>query len=309
MAILTLLLLEPNCKTTMSENKPNNARKNTLYLIVIVLVIASVVFRIINKWNFETTSILFVGLPALMALLLIRYSKTPKTAYGLVFFVVTLFLLLSAILLGEGIVCVIFMAPIFYGVAAIIAFIFEYFKKKGKSNLSAIIIFPLILLLAQPLEIQKEPEIQNVETNIVLNKIADLDSFSQEPDFLKNYPSFFKIGFPKPIGIIGKGLNVGDIRNIQFESKTKGIGTLSLEIIEKDQSSIVFKPISDDTHINHWLTWNRIEVDIVEKNENQTEIKWTTYYQCDLGPSWYFEPFEEIAVDVMNKHLIHAYFN
>jgi cob(I)alamin adenosyltransferase len=26
-------------------------------------------------------------------------------------------------------------------------------------------------------------------------------------------------------------------------------------------------------------------------------------YECDLGPSWYFEPIERYAVDVMNEHL------
>ena len=71
---------------------------------------------------------------------------------------------------------------------------------------------------------------------VVINKNASIDSFNRTPDFLEDYPNFFKIGFPKPLGIKGTGTNIGDSRDIQFESSTKGIGTLSLEVIEKNNS-------------------------------------------------------------------------
>jgi len=302
-------MLVNNEKQNMSHTNPSNSKKIKLYVLVGVLCVASIVFRLINDYHFEQTSILFVGLPALITLLMVKYSKTPKTAYGIVFKVITIFLLMSSILLGEGIVCVLFAAPIFYGVAALIVFIFQYLKKRNKSNLYTIVIIPVLLIVAQPFGVKVEPEIQTIITTVVMNKNVSIDSFNRNPDFLKNYPNLFKIGFPKPIGVKGTGTNIGDSRTIQFESSTKGISTLSLEIVDKNNSSIVFKPTKDDTHINHWLTWKEMKVDVIKMNSNQTKIKWTSQYQCDLGPSWYFEPIEKIAVEVMNKHLINAYFN
>ena len=293
----------------MNEENSSNSKKRQLYVLVGVLIVASIVFRIIGGYHFEQTAILFIGIPALLTLLMIKYSKTPKSAYGVVFRTITIFLLMSSILLGEGTVCVLFAAPIFYGIAALIVFITERTKKNNDSKLKAIVVLPIILILAQPMDFVGEAELQTVETTTTINNEVSLEAFNKSPDFLKNYPVFFKLGFPKPIDIAGSGVNIGDTRNIQFESSTKGIGTLSLEIIESSDSSITFKPTSDKTHINHWLTWEQMTVEIFKTSTNETKIKWTSEYRCDLGPSWYFKPLERKAVQIMNRHLIDAYFN
>jgi hypothetical protein len=293
----------------MTRKSTKSSTKRNLYVLVGVLIVASITLRFLSDINFEQSSILFIGLPALITLLMIKYTKTPKNAYGVVFRVITLFFLMSSIVLGEGIVCILFSAPLFYGVAALVVFISEYLKKKNKEKLLSLVIAPVLLIISQPFDIKVAPEVQVVETFVTINKDVSIDAFNNSPDVLKNYPAFFKIGFPKPLGIKGTGTNVGDSRDIQFESNTKGIGTLSLEVIEKNETSITFKPTKDDTHIDHWLTWNEMKIEIIESGPNQSTIKWTSQYQCDLGPRWYFEPLEEITVGVMNKHLIDVYFN
>ena len=55
----------------------NNNR--ALYGFEIELVIASLTFRILLDIEFEQTSILFVGIPALITLIVIQYSGTPKS--------------------------------------------------------------------------------------------------------------------------------------------------------------------------------------------------------------------------------------
>lgn len=83
---------------------------------------------------------------------------------------------------------------------------------------------------------------------------------------------------------------------------------MELEITETSDDKIVFRPIKDETHIHHWLHWDKITVEKVQTPKSEPAIKWTSQYKCVLGPAWYFEPFERIVVKVMNKHLIHAYF-
>lgn len=291
----------------MNEKKVSQkANKTKLYIIVGILMVASLAFRLLNDVHLEQSSILFIGLPSLITILLIKYSKTPKSIYGLVFKVITLFLLMSCILFGEGIVCILFMSPIFYGVSALIIFIYNYLKKRNKTYSIAII--PIIILLAQPFGIKSKHNLQTVETSKVFSRNISIHELNKQPDFMLNYPSFFKLGFPKPLNIKGKGIDKGTVRDIQFESYTKGIGTLSLEVSKKTDDEIIFKVISDNTHINHWLTWKEIKVEFQKINESQTKVIWTSSYTCDLGPQWYFEPLEEYAVEIMNAHLINSYF-
>lgn len=283
--------------------------KKALYGFVIALVIASLAFRMLLDMEFEQTSILFVGIPALITLLVIKYSGTPKSIYGVVFKTLTLFLLMTSILFGEGLVCIIFMAPIFYGVAALIVVILKLLKDKNNSSLNTFILAPIILFVAEVGNIKTTPKTQVVTTSLTVNKTLTLDQLNQSPNFLNKFPTFFKLGFPKPVAISGSGTNIGDFRKIQFESNTKGIGTLHLKIKQQSENSITFVLIDDSTHINHWLSWKEITVTINNNEINNTSIvNWTTHFTCDLGPSWYFEPIERYGVEVMNTHLLNTFF-
>ncbi|NQY29084.1 MAG: hypothetical protein HRT69_06390 [Flavobacteriaceae bacterium] len=281
--------------------------KRALYGFVIALVIASIAFRVLLDIEFEQTSILFVGIPILITLLVIKYSGTPKSIYGVVFKTLTLFLLMTSILFGEGLVCIIFMAPIFYGVAALIVVIIKLLK--NKNSLNTFVLVPIILIIGEVGNIKTTPKTQVVTTILTVNKTLTLDKLNQSPNFLNQFPTFFKLGFPKPIAISGSGNSVGDFRKIQFESKTKGVGTLHLQIKHQTSNSITFELIDDSTHINHWLSWKEITVSINSNEINNTStITWTTHFTCDLGPSWYFEPIKRYGVEVMNTHLLNTFF-
>lgn len=288
------------------ENKKRDP-KIKLYAIVLILVAASIAFRLLNDWKLEQTSLLFIGIPALIALLVIKHTNRPKTSYAVMFYVVSIFLLLCGVLLGEGLICIIIMSPLFYGVGAIIIAIKNYLIRKDKQNLNAFILIPLLLLASQLYEINTTLEIHKISSTILIDRITYLSEMNASPNFTKNLPSFFKIGFPKPVGITGQGIAVGDTRAIQFLSNTKGLGDLTLKIKEATPTSIVFEVMSDKTHIAHWLSYKEITV-TQNKKDNNTEITWTTDFTCDLGPSWYFEPLEKAAIELMNEHLIRSYF-
>lgn len=281
--------------------------KTRLYLIIIVLAIASLSYRVLSGMELKQTSLLFVGIPTIITLLLVRYSKKPKSAYGVAFLTITLFLLISGIFLGEGFVCILFMAPIFYAVTAVLVWLYEFLKKKGKSKTYSFAVLPLLFLLFQPSEFVKEKTIHSIKTEKIIASNIALNSLNKSPDFLENLPRFFKIGFPKPIKIKGGGLEKGAIRIIDFKSQTKGIGALKLKVNEVSKNKVVFDIVSDKTHIGTWLTYKKVTVEIVEK-DGVKKVIWTTNFTCDLGPSWYFEEFEKYAINLMNLHLINSYF-
>lgn len=288
------------------ENKKRNP-KTKLYVLVLILTVASLAFRLLNKLELEQTSLLFIGVPALIVLLVIKYTNKPRTSYAAMFYTITIFLLLCGVLFGEGLICLIIMSPLFYGIGAILIAITNALNKRNKKKLNAFIIIPVLLIASQAHEINSAVETHKVSTTILLQNAKTLSDMNTAPDFQKNLPSFFKIGFPKPIGIIGKGIEIGDTRTIQFLSNTKGIGDLTLKIKEATTSKLVFEVVNDNTHIAHWLSYKEISVALNNKG-NQTEVTWTTNFTCDLGPSWYFEPLEKTAIELMNEHLIRSYF-
>lgn len=285
-----------------------NKSKITLYVIVGILAITSITYRILNHFGLEQTSLLFVGIPTLLTVLVIKYVNRPKNAYGIVFRVVTLFLLMSAILLGEGILCVLFAAPIFYGVSALIVLINQELKKRKNKKLYSLVAIPILVLMAQPFNFENDTKFQRVVSAQVFEKEIGLDRLNREPDFLTDYPDVFKLGFPKPIDISGQGIEVGDLRKIDFKSSTKGVGSLILKVRNTHENSITFGIEKDDTHISHWLTWEEVKIDFRKIDSKQYEITWTSQYTCDLNPKWYFEPLEEYVVSKMNEHLINSYF-
>lgn len=283
--------------------------KKALYVLVGILAAATLTFRLIAFTGKEQTSLLFVGIPALITLLVIRFSGTPKSSYGVAFKGITLFLLISSIVLGEGTVCIIMAAPIFYGVTALIVRFNNYRDRHGKNKFFSIAIIPLLLIISQPLDYVGETPVETVKTSVVINKKVSLNSFNEHPDFMKNYPKFFNLGFPEPVNIQGKGINIGDLREVAFKSSTKGIGILTLRVTEKTASSITFDVPKDETHIHHWLTWKKVHVELTPLRNGGTEVIWTSQYTCDLGPKWYFKAIEDYTIGIMNEHLIHSYFN
>ena len=92
----------------MNQENNREGSKLKLYIVVGVLAIISILFRVINEFHFEQESLLFVGLPALITVLVIKFAKPSSSLFGFVFKIITLFLLMSSVVFGEGVVCILF---------------------------------------------------------------------------------------------------------------------------------------------------------------------------------------------------------
>jgi hypothetical protein len=286
--------------------------RKLLYRVTAVLALSSVLFRFLFSLkdslpfnqDFTQSALMFVGIPTLITVLTIKTIKSPRTAYGMSALVITLFLLLTMVLFGEGFACVLFGAPLFYGAGALVVWLRQLYKEgRDKTYTFTVVVF--LFLSTELFTFTRDTTVQSVSDTVRLSKELSTDVFAKKPDFMKDFPKFFKLGFPKPQVITGEGLKVGDMRSIPFLSKTRGEGDLVLKITKITDNQIEFTPIKDNTHIAHWLTWKKVTVDI---NNETGAVTWTSDYTCDLGPSWYFKPIEKYAVHTMNQHLIHSYF-
>jgi len=294
---------------TQPQIPSQKSAKSFLYAIIAVLAIGSFAYKVINYVDYGQSALMFVGLPTLISLLLVKTASRPKSAIAFAMFGTTLFLMLSLIVLGEGLICVLMASPIFYGIAAIIGGIVQYFSKKNQNKLHSFLIIPLILIIGQPHQFNQVPPLETVVSEFVLDDVYTLDNLNQNPQFLDSLPLFFQMGFPKPLEIEGSGTAIGDARIIQFLSSTKGVGALHLEVVEKDENRILFKVKEDKSHIARWLSWEEIEVHLEPVSNKKTKIIWKSKYRCLLNPFWYFRPIERFAVQTSNQFLINIYFN
>lgn len=118
-----------------------------LATLIVALAAGSVVYRVLVRHHLEQTAALFIGLPTLLALIL-TFAPRARSAIGIAVRGTTLALLMSGILLGEGFVCIIMAAPLFYGIAILTAVAIQALKKKTANSyppaLYSLVVLPLL---------------------------------------------------------------------------------------------------------------------------------------------------------------------
>ncbi|GAA4919981.1 hypothetical protein [Streptomonospora salina] len=79
-------------------------------------------YKVLRAGGLEQSALFYVGLPALIALVVVS-SARPRSAAGTAVAVTTIGLLLAGPLLDEGVVCLVMAAPLFYLVAVLFGLI------------------------------------------------------------------------------------------------------------------------------------------------------------------------------------------
>lgn len=290
-----------------TKNDKRNKTKSVGMIVVACLALASLAYRIITESGLSNSSLLFVGIPAIITLTYIKYSRRPSTLLAAVFRIITMFLLLSAVLFGEGFVCILIAAPIFYGVATILIILYDWLFHKGDSRLYTLGVIGILCLLLEVWNFSDPYVDQHVQVSRTYAELKTIDNLSQPVDLSNELPTFLSFGFPVPISSHGTGLAIGDRWETTFLSQTRGEGTLALEVAEVSAHHVHYTPVSDNSHIGRWLRWTASSVDIQETNDGCI-VTWSLDYQCKLHPFWYFKPIQQYGVSLSAEHLITTYF-
>ena len=114
----------------------------------VVMAVASVGYRLLVLGHWEQTSLMFVGLPLLLA---IGMSFTPpaRTITGGIMRGITFFLLALGLLLIEGFICILMAAPLFYAVGLIVGIFADRRKVRremGKLQCTVLVVIGLMAL-------------------------------------------------------------------------------------------------------------------------------------------------------------------
>jgi hypothetical protein len=279
---------------------------------------ASLAYRLVLAQGLEQTAALFVGLPALLAIGVV-FFVSPRSAVGVACKAVTIGLLVSLLFLGEGLLCVVMSAPLFYAVAVFIALLSNQIRRERHTARSTL---PCLLVLAVvPMSLEGVAERASLnrdewisETRIVNAPAGAVGrAIVEPPRFDRALPWYLRAGFPRPTATRIETTDAGVRWVIRFrggEMRIDGLepraGDLVLELQEARPGSLRWRVLGDDSHMTHFLQWQEARVAWEAVDARTTRVTWTLRYRRGLDPAWYFGPWERYAVRLAAGYLIDA---
>jgi len=278
---------------------------NLIYLTLAVCA-ASLLYSVIVHHHLEQTSLLFVGIPATLSILIALTSKA-KTVTGGIMKGITVAILLSGPLLHEGFICIVMASPIFYVIGLAVG-VAEDRSRKRNATLSCVALILLPMSMEGSLQRWSFNREETVQVSRIVNaSTQEVESaLSQSPRTNLPLPLYGRMGFPRPMEAHGAGLSIGDRRTIHFAGGEGHPGDLLLRVTESRPGFVRFQAVSDGSKIAHWLDWKSSETEWTAVDAHHTRVQWTLHFDRRLDPAWYFRPWERYAVRLAADYLIQA---
>jgi hypothetical protein len=307
-------MLKPDERITIPEtNEPSTGHANSAQWMIagflfIALVVGGLSYKLIMSSGLGHTSLLFIGIPAVLAILLVL-SPTPKSATGSILRGMTLALLIVAPLLGEGYLCILFASPLFLAVGFVVGTVVDHTNAKRPSTLScvALVLLPLSLEGIVPQLTHNRAE--SVEaTQVVSASASQVEAaLAQSPEITTRLPRFLRIGFPRPLEAYGSGLAIDDLRVIHFAgAEGDPPGDLVMRVTAAQPGYVRFEAVNDSSKLLQWIRWKSSEVTYRPVDATHTAVTWRISFDRQLDPYWYFGPWERFAVRDAANYLIAA---
>lgn len=279
-----------------------------LISLVLALTCGSLMYRLLVRIDMTHSAAMFLGVPAVLAILLGLTAKA-KTLTGGIVKGITLFLLIVAPLLGEGYLCILIASPIFYLVGILIGLLADSQRNRRKATLScvAIVFLPMCLEGVVPqLTLSRD---QTVESTSIVNAPARSveAALAQSPSLATPLPTWLNVGFPRPLAASGSGLSVGATRTVHFSgAEGDPPGDLVSRIAETRPNYVRMETVSDSTKLTQWVRWQSSEVEWRPIDTEHTAVTWRVHFARELDPAWYFIPWERFTVRLAAQYMIEA---
>ena len=288
----------------------------TMLALIVVCVVGSLVMRSMNGW-LNQTSVFYVGLPALLAALLVL-SRPATSAYGIVLKGTTLFLLIATIFAGEGVVCVLFAAPLVYAVALLVAALVNTVRKGGRG--ARVVATPALLLAVASTEGAVPALTLPAENTVTAERVVaatpdQVRAALAAPLRFGEPTGALALGFPRPLVDHPEGLAPGDARHILFSGAPERAAplhghhwgtapsTLTLRVAAAGDRSVDYVAVKDATPIATWLAWRGSTVRW-EPVAGGTRVVWSLAFERRLSPAAYWTPLERAVAQRAADYLI-----
>ncbi|WP_436756568.1 hypothetical protein [Streptosporangium sp. V21-05] len=261
--------------------------------LVLAVFAGLLAYRVLHAGHLEQTALFYVGVPAVIAVTVVLTVR-PRTVTGLIMAVITVALAIAGPLLNEGVVCLLFAAPIFYLVGLLVGLAVDHSRRRGTNGLVA----PLVLLavLGGGGEMVAPPRDSEVTVVRPASGARVERALAVAPRFGRFDSPFLRLGFPAPVRAEGAGLEVGDRREITFTPRRPlGVGALpeprsmTLRVKERSPGRVTFSVVRDTT-VARWMDLREAEF-----AWGGDRLSVTLRYGRTFDPGWYFDPLQRYA--------------
>jgi hypothetical protein len=299
-------------ETRQTSNRRRTRARWTLVGLIAALALGAVVYRLLAYGGLQQTAALFIGLPAILAAGL-ALAAEPRGVTGYILTGMTIALLMSGVVLGEGLICILMASPLFYLVGWLVGASIEAIRRlrgRGRGErlgpgMLCLAMVPFAALSAEGVrpELSFPRQETVVAERVVAGSAAEVErALAGTPRFDRELPLFLQLGFPRPVGARGAGLEPGDARTISFVAR--GTSDLAMGVVEREPGRVRFRAVSDETPVARWLRWQEAEVRWREVEPGYTQVRWTLRYERRLDPAWYFGPWERYGARLAAAYLV-----
>ncbi|GIE84310.1 hypothetical protein [Actinoplanes regularis] len=276
------------------------------WLAGLVGVVGLAAFVVTVRSGRADSALLFVALPILLAVAL---ALTPgRSAHGKAFRMTTIALLLAAVWLHEGAICVLLAAPLVYLVVHGVTGVLRAAERGGRRTLA---VLPLPLLLAGGFEgtspaFRVHPD-QSVEVTRVValapEQVRAMIEAGPAPVDTRSL-SLRALGVPMPEHVHGDGLETGDRWTFAYHGSSHGPGgDIVTEVRDAGPERVTWAVVEDTSITNRWvgmrdatLSWHAVA--------GGTAVTLRIDYRRGLDPSWYFGPLQDRFMHAGAAHVL-----
>ncbi len=280
----------------------------------VVLLIASVVFgigyRITEKMGMIQTYALFAGIPLLIGVL-VAYLTRPQSGIGTTLKITTILLCIVCPLLGEGSICILMAAPLFYAFAIggyyLVALIMNLVRPNRRGGPLAVVLIPFIMAM----QTSDRSHIDNPAVNVITDRIfisaspeRVMKTLQRTDIVATDFPIFLKLGFPLPTRM---ERDPNGLTHLHFDPRSEpwpGTNTiLSQQTVDNANRTVRYEIVEDGTKLARWMTFRSTGFKVVPCQGGSTLYQ-TTIYQQRMQPGFYWNTTENFAMGQMHGYAL-----
>ena len=297
---------------------PPKAIRPSIVILFCIIIVVSIAMHLILRSDISGAAILYVGIPSMIAVLLLPFTATLskqewKSSFARLSMYSLIIMLASSAILFEGFLCVAMFMPIYFGVVFIVFLIklaYEHNKSKSRLHLH---VLPLLLFVAALEGISPELSFNRyneVSTTKVVNaSVAQIKHNLIQPVELNQERHWFLSLFPMPYQMDAKALEEGDVHTIHYRYHRWFVtntheGYTKLKVAEVSDRRIRLEVLDDTSYLATYLNALGTEVSLNPIDDDSTEVTLTIKYERLLDPAWYFDPMQRYATALVGEYLI-----
>jgi hypothetical protein len=282
---------------------------------------ATMLVRGLLDSDFRGSSLLYLGVPFLIAIALHQFLPRPariKGASNLRDGLVmlrdgTIIMFATSAILFEGFLCVVMFLPIFWlamGIALLTIYVTE--RQRDKHGLKVYVVPALLVLLAvegvaPQLSFSRHEMV--TRSRVVDASPAEIRAHLAKPIGFAARDNLFLSLFPLPDGVFTGSLNEGDVHRLHFTYRRWFVtnvhkGEMHVHLSEVSDQRIRTAIVRNDAYLSHYMAVEGTQVEMVPLPSGKTRVSLSVRYTRLLDPYWYFGPMQRYAIGKSADYLL-----